>query len=144
MNQYTPNVPFRHILPVQIRFNDVDMFGHLNNSVYLQFMDMGKYAYFRQFMEGGFGSGGTAPVVANINCNFHAPAYMDEKLEVRTAMAKIGDSSLVLEQCICTPEGSVKCSATTIMVNINLKTQQPETVDNEWRSKLSEYEGREL
>ena len=33
-----PQCPFRHLTEVQTRFNDFDMLGHLNNSVYLQFM----------------------------------------------------------------------------------------------------------
>ena len=28
---------YRHVLPLQIRFNDVDKFGHVNNTVYFQF-----------------------------------------------------------------------------------------------------------
>ena len=46
-NPRTPEVEFefRHRQPVQIRFNDIDIFGHLNNSVYLQFMDLGKAEY---------------------------------------------------------------------------------------------------
>ena len=33
------NNGFRHVLPIQIRFNDVDKFGHVNNTVYFQFYD---------------------------------------------------------------------------------------------------------
>lgn len=28
---------FKHVLPVQIRFNDVDQYGHMNNSSYFHF-----------------------------------------------------------------------------------------------------------
>ena len=31
-----PEYEFRHRLPVQMRFSDTDMLGHVNNSVYLQ------------------------------------------------------------------------------------------------------------
>ena len=45
MAQETNN-DFRHILPIQIRFNDVDKFGHVNNTVYFQFYDTAKTDYF--------------------------------------------------------------------------------------------------
>ncbi len=45
--------PFNHRLELQIRFNDIDMFGHLNNSVYLQFFDLGKMNYFNTVLEIG-------------------------------------------------------------------------------------------
>lgn len=31
-------IKFRHTMPVQIRFSDVDQFGHVNNSVYFLYM----------------------------------------------------------------------------------------------------------
>lgn len=137
-----PEINFHHHMGVQIRFNDIDMFGHLNNSVYIQFFDMGKYAYFRQFMTDTFGSEPTAPVVANINCDFLEPTKIDERLEVLTAITEIADSSMVLQQRIVSSAGRVKCTARTIMVNIDLATGRPTTVSDEWRKKITDYENR--
>ena len=137
-----PEINFHHRMGVQIRFNDIDMFGHLNNSVYIQFFDMGKYAYFRQFMTDTFGSEPTAPVVANINCDFLEPTKIDERLEVLTAITEIADSSMVLQQRIISSAGRVKCTARTIMVNIDLATGRPTTVSDEWRKKITDYENR--
>ena len=33
-------------MPIQIRFNDVDKFGHVNNTIYFQFYDTAKTDYF--------------------------------------------------------------------------------------------------
>ena len=137
-----PEINFHHRMGVQIRFNYIDMFGHLNNSVYIQFFDMGKYAYFRQFMTDTFGSEPTAPVVANINCDFLEPTKIDERLEVLTAITEIADSSMVLQQRIVSSAGRVKCTARTIMVNIDLATGRPTTVSDEWRKKITDYENR--
>lgn len=30
-------IVFHHTLPIQLRFNDVDKFGHVNNTVYFSF-----------------------------------------------------------------------------------------------------------
>lgn len=45
------NNGYRHILPIQIRFNDVDKFGHVNNTVYFQFYDTAKTEYFATVCE---------------------------------------------------------------------------------------------
>ena len=58
---------FHHRQPVQLRFNDIDMLGHLNNSVYIQLMDLGKANYFHQFIDGRLDHDNIAIVVANIN-----------------------------------------------------------------------------
>lgn len=138
-----PEINFRHCLPVQIRFNDIDMFGHLNNSVYIQFLDLGKYAYFRQFMSDTFGREPTAPVVANINCDFIEPTKIDERLEVLTAITDIADSSMTLDQRVVSTTGRVKCSARTIMVNIDLSTGRPTTVSDTWRRRIDAYQNHE-
>ena len=38
---------FKHSVPVQLRFNDADALGHVNNSVYFSFYDLGKTEYFK-------------------------------------------------------------------------------------------------
>ena len=43
-----PVAPFHHSLEAQLRFNDVDIFGHINNSVYLQLLDLAKVRYFEE------------------------------------------------------------------------------------------------
>lgn len=139
-----PFFEFRHRLPLQIRFNDIDLFGHLNNSVYVQFFDMGKLAYFKQFMGGGFEHEPTVPVVATLNCTFYAPAYIDDRLEVLTGILRIGEKSLVLEQRIVDNNGAVKCIASTVMVNVDATTHKPAPVSDSWRKVISEFEQRDL
>ena len=38
--------PFKRKTQVQLRFNDIDALGHVNNSVYFQFFDLAKTEYF--------------------------------------------------------------------------------------------------
>ena len=141
-----PQLPFefRHRVKVQLRFNDIDMFGHVNNSIYVQWFDMGKLAYFKQFMGGGFEHEPTVPVVANINVTFYEPTLIDERIEVLTAVASVSHSSLVLEQRIVTESGRVKCTATTVMVNIDVHTKRPEPVSEAWRKAFSDFESRTI
>lgn len=137
-----PHIDFHHHLPVQIRFNDVDLFGHVNNTVYLQFFDMGKYRYFTNLVPEGLGADGTAPVIVNINCDFLEPTLMDEQLEVLTAITDIANSSMTLEQRIVASNGHVKCVARTIMVNLDLSTGRPATVSDKWRRLIWDFEGK--
>lgn len=136
---------FKHHHPVQLRFNDIDMLGHLNNSVYIQLMDLGKANYFHQFIKGRLDHDKLAIVVANINCDFHAPAYLEEPLEVLTAVESMSEKSFRLEQRVVNAEtGEVKCRAVTTMVNIDVRTGRAVDITAEWRRMLSDYEGREL
>ena len=53
-------------MPAQIRFSDVDQFGHVNNSVYFSLYDLAKTTYFQDVL-GMSEWGDVVVVVANIN-----------------------------------------------------------------------------
>ena len=63
------DIVFRHELPAQLRWSDVDQFGHVNNNVYFALYDMCKTRYFLD-VAGEDIFQRMAIVVANINANF--------------------------------------------------------------------------
>lgn len=142
----TPTCEYRHRVPVQIRFNDVDMLGHVNNTVYLQYMDLGKADYFRQFAENGrLDRMSLGFVIANINVDFLAPTMMHEDIEVRTAVVEIGHKSVVLDQRVVNiVTGESKAAAKVTMVCFDTATGETHPVTDQWRDKISAYEGRKF
>ena len=136
-------VPFLHLFPVQLRFNDVDMLGHVNNNVYLQLFDAAKYDYFRSVMGDGFDIRRLALVVVNINCDFYEPSYLDEPLQVMTATERIGDKSITLLQRIVNVYNAhVKCQCRTVMAAFDPHTLTSASVDADSRAKLEAFENR--
>lgn len=140
-----PEYPFKHKLKLQLRFNDVDIFGHVNNSVFLQFFDLGKLRYFEDVLGKDFQNSGLAVVVANINCDFVTPAFMNENLEVHTQCVRIGDKSMTLEQrIVCTDSEVVKCAARTIMVGFDPASLRSAAIPDNIRHEFERYENRTL
>ena len=64
---------FKHTLPVQLRFNDIDALGHVNNSIYFTFYDLGKARYFEDVKRSPINWNDADLVIANINANFLLP-----------------------------------------------------------------------
>lgn len=136
---------FRHHMPLQMRFNDIDMLGHLNNSVYLTFMDLAKARYFKEVNGGPVDISSIGIVIVNINANFCIPTFFDEEIEVETAVVAIGEKSLTLEQRIYSvPDRQVKCSCRTVMAGFDIKTNTGIPIAEEWVKKIEAYEGRKL
>lgn len=135
---------FRHHMPLQMRFNDIDMLGHLNNSVYFTFMDLAKTRYFEAAL-GKLDWDNIGVVIVNINCNFCAPTFFDDDIEVETAVVSIGEKSLKLEQRVFSPSnGQVKCDCVTIMSGFDIKTNTSVPILPEWVEGLEKYEGRKF
>jgi acyl-CoA thioester hydrolase len=138
-----PAQPFRSVLPLQIRFNDIDMLGHVNNGVYLSYFDLGKVNYFQEIMPEGVNWRNINTVIANINCDFFAPTTFSEQICVVTAVTHIGESSFRLEQRIIDVDsGDVKCVARTVMVAIDPATGHSAPINPEWIRAVEEFEGR--
>lgn len=140
-----PEFPFRHEVPLQIRFNDIDLLGHLNNAVYIQFFDLGKSRYFQDVMPEGVDWRHINIVVANINCDFFAPTYITEPIAVLTTITHMGEKSFALEQRIVNSDnGEVKCIAKTIMVGFDMTTGKSAPIDPKWVEALERHEQRKL
>ena len=114
---------FRHHMPLQMRFNDIDMLGHLNNSVYLTFMDLAKTRYFQAALGDKLRWGEIGVVIVNINCDFFEPSYFNEPLQVWTAITHIGHRSFTIEQRIVNPgTGHTKCIGRTTLAGFDPAT----------------------
>lgn len=138
-----PEAPFYHILPLQIRFNDIDMLGHLNNGVYLTFMDLGKAHYFNDVLGSKVDWHKINVAVVNINVNFYAPTYLDDHIAVVTAVVAMSQHSMTMEQrVIDTDSGEVKCLARTIMAGFDVATATARPIDPMWRDAISRWEER--
>ena len=85
-------IVFHHTLPIQLRFNDVDKFGHVNNTVYFSFYDLGKTEYFGSVCP-GVDWEKIGIVVVHIEANFVKQIFASDHIAVQTAVSKIGTKS---------------------------------------------------
>lgn len=138
-----PEFEFRHNLPIQLRFNDMDILGHINNTTYFKFFDLAKCRYFQDLLPDDFDWKQINIVVANINSDFYAPTFFNESVAVHTMVTHIGDKSLRMEQRLYNTEtGQVKCVCRTVMVGYDTKAGCSIPITQEWRDAIEKYEGR--
>ena len=135
---------YKHSIPVQLRFNDTDALGHVNNSVYLSFYDLGKTAYFQTLNKGEKVEQKEVDiVVAHIDVDFISPVFLTDEIAVQTRVESIGNKSFSLKQRIVdTKTGLEKCVCRTIMVGFDFKNNCTKPISEKWRQSIEEYEER--
>ena len=86
---------YRFHTQIEVRFRDCDSMGHVNNAVYLTYLEHARFGYWRQVLQG---RAATAPkmILARAECDYRAPAHFGEQLEVRLNVGDIGRSSFHL------------------------------------------------
>ena len=111
---------FHHSYPLQIRFNDIDSLGHVNNSVYFTFYDLGKSRYFEAVKNTSIDWRKADVVIANVNADFLSPIYSYEQISVETCCTEIGNRSFrIMQRIINTETGELKGVCRTIMVGFD-------------------------
>lgn len=136
-------VKFKHILPIQMRFNDFDTLGHLNNTVYFSFYDLGKTTYFESVLREKIDRTNLDLVIAHIEVDFLTPVFPVENIAVQTAVVEIGRKSFKLfQQLIDVDTKDVKCVCRTVMVGFDVRTNTSKLLSDRWKESISRFEGR--
>lgn len=136
-NTIPPVSEFRHSVDLQIRFNDIDILGHLNNTVYFSFYDTGKAYFFDSILGGDIEWRRVESVIANIDCAYVASIYFGEEIEVWTRCMEIHEKSFRLQQILVEKHtGQLKSCAETVMVSFNPDTKTSQPIPQRWRDAL--------
>jgi len=84
---------------IKVRGYHLDLYGHVNNARYLEFLEEARWAAFEdRFDLKEWQQRGLSFFVVNINISYRRPATLGELLEVRTRLSHIGNKSGVLRQ----------------------------------------------
>ncbi len=79
-------------VPVEVRFNDVDGLGHVNNAIYLTFLEHARMLFFTQ-VAGSKSEKDFPFILAHAALDYKVPIKMGAKLEVRMWTSRIGGKS---------------------------------------------------
>ena len=134
----------KHITPIQIRFNDIDIAGHANNAVYMEYSDLAKMNYFNDVFKNTINWKKKGFVLAHISLDYAEPIYLDEEIVIETTVQKIGDKSLELLQTVreknTKGDNGIKCVIKSIMVAYHYVEKHSISIEKEWKKDLNSFD----
>jgi thioesterase-3 len=90
-----------HTIEIKIRGYHLDLFGHVNNARYLEFLEEARWAAFEKTVDlQELARKGFAFTVVNININYRRPALMNDVLCVETEVTQWRRRSAVIHQTV--------------------------------------------
>ncbi len=89
-----------HRHDIKVRFYELDPYGHLNHSAYIQFFETGRVELLEQVGLDlvSFAARGYRFVVNRINTSFEQPVYAGETVTVETEVVEIRRASSIWHQ----------------------------------------------
>ena len=133
---------FLHKVPVQIRFNDIDVIGHVNNAMYFQYLDYARMNYFKQVFDDVIYWRKKGLILAKMEMEYYEPVFLGENISVCTKIEKIGNKSIQMHQHIVkdSDDEELIASCTSILVGYDYTEQASMKVPPAWKEKVLDYE----
>ena len=126
----------------EVEFRDLDGLGHVNNAVYLSYLESAKVDYFREVV--GIDGLEDLGIVGDVKISFRSPAFFGEILQIGTRIARVGTKSMAFEFEVHGPDGRLVAEASSVHVAFDHARQAPMPVPEDWRRKIEAYEARVL
>jgi acyl-CoA thioester hydrolase len=131
---------FRYSTPITVRFRDCDPMGHVNNAVYLTYLEVARFAYW-QDVAGGRWFGDAGFIVARVEIDYRASAKTGDTVHVHLGITGFGRTSFVFEYELVDQDGRVIANARTVQVMYDYQQEKPVPVVDEFRALINAYEG---
>ena len=122
---------------VEVRFRDCDAMGHVNNAVYLTYLEQTRFAYWRWLWGPDLRASGTPGIIlARAEIDYRRPAKYGETLEIRMTLDRIGRTSIASSYEVVNQAGELTANAKTVVVVYDYATGQPVPVSESIRARL--------
>jgi acyl-CoA thioester hydrolase len=132
---------YRFARPRAVEFRDVDAAGHVNNAVYLTYLETERIAYLVEVLGREFAYE-LSLILAHVTLDYRSPARFPETLEIGTRVTHVGTKSFALEHVIRGGDGRLVLEASTVLVAYDYEAGAPMAVPEDWRARLDAYEER--
>jgi acyl-CoA thioester hydrolase len=122
---------------VEVRFQDLDAFGHVNNAVFATYLEQGRVGYFRNVL--GLTTADFRFVVASLELDYRAPITDPSPASVRIAVSEYGRTSFTFEYAV-EHDGQVVATGETVQVVVD-DDGSPAPVPEDWQEAFDTDSG---
>ena len=130
-----------HKITIKVRGYHLDMYQHVNNARYLEFLEEARWHYIEskldllEWMKKDLGF-----AVVNINISYRKPASLNQIMEIKSEMSKISRKSATFEQQIYLQGTDILIAeAQVTFVIINIKTGKAVSLDGALKEILESF-----
>ncbi len=130
---------FEHTVRVQLRWRDIDLLGHLNQSVYHELLEEGRIALIAELVR-RVGDGHThgGYVLAHVDLDYLTEVRKDHgEVDVVVRLAHVGTSSLRLDNEIRLLDGTVAATGSSVIVAWDPVNRSKRVLSEHERAALS-------
>lgn len=131
---------YHFILPIQTRWADNDMYGHVNNVTYYSYFDTAANALLIEKIGFNIRESSLIGLVVESSCRFYQELSYPEIIEVGVSIQKIGNSSLIYNLAIFKQDqNQASAQGHFVHVFVDRKTRKSTSIPSEMRDALTQF-----
>ncbi|MCX6291877.1 MAG: thioesterase family protein [Bacteroidetes bacterium] len=138
---------FKHKTKIETRFADIDAFNHVNNAVYLTYLEIARVNYFDEVAEWKYDWSRKGIILAKAEINFIIPINFKDELSVYTRCSRLGTKSFDLEYRIVRmveKKEQLMADGVTVMVAFDYDIKKSIEIPDEWKEAIRKFEEGKL
>jgi acyl-CoA thioester hydrolase len=135
-----PALPFR--TEIEVCFRDLDGLGHVNNSVYLTYLEITRTRYWWA-ITGDRSRRDFSFILGKAECTYKSPAVLGEIIVIESGITRIGNASFTWEYRLSDKDsGRLIALAATEQVWYDYQNKRATRIPEEWRARLASFEAQ--
>ena len=129
---------FRHHFPLRVRWGDMDAYGHVNNTLFFQYLESARIAYIEDVCMACLPEMPMV-VLADMHCQFQGQLHYPAEIVIKSAVTHLGNSSFDLQAQIWQ---DTRCCATATarMVWFDAHKNRPTRIPADVAAAIRAYE----
>ncbi len=132
--------PFRFSTTLEVRWRDLDALGHVNNAVYLTYLEQARVHYLGHLGLVKGGADDIGMILAELTCTYLSPLSMAERVTIWTRVAELRNSSFIFEYRIEGGDGRLAATARSVQVCYDYAASRSMPIPSLWREAITAYE----
>ena len=133
---------FKSITPVQVRMTDLDPFGHVNNSIFLSYYDLGRLNYIQQITGKTLDWNTLDSVLVHVSCDFKNSVLFNDAVFVGTKVVELGNRSIKMLQHLFTENPyCLKSTCYSVLSGFDKEKNCSKPISEEMRTAILKFEG---
>lgn len=134
---------FRHRTSLQVRFRDIDAFGHVNNAVFFSYVELARIRYLLDVLQPDQPFDRLPLILARVELDFRSPIQFGEDVVVTSRIDRVGRTSFSMShRMLAGPQGRLVGDVQSILVTYDYEAAKPMPVPDEWRRRFGVHEER--
>ncbi|MCE3228164.1 MAG: fadM 1 [Bacteroidetes bacterium] len=134
---------YKHYIPIQIRFSDIDRLNHVNNACYLNYFELGRVKYFNDVFKDNINWNEKGFVLARTEIDHIEPLFLNDETYCFSKVIKTGTKSLTIKNSVVKKVNTQMIECATgigILVAMDYVKQESIELPGKWVELINTFE----